>query len=61
MFTNTMPDPTYTEEEIRANPEWEIAFFLSELDNDIAPIGWSKYIWKAKCLLDAFSIQRKEK
>lgn len=39
-----MNDPTYDTKLINAKPEWKIAFMLSELFNDNAPIGWSKYI-----------------
>jgi hypothetical protein len=54
-------DPTYVKDEIDANPEWELAFTLSELLNDEAPIGWSKYIGMARCLLAAYEIKRKPK
>lgn len=55
-----MPDPTYVKEEIDANPEWELAFALSELANDNAPIGWSKYIGTAKFLLTRYEIKRRK-
>ncbi len=45
-----MNDPTYVREEIDANPIWTLAFILSELDNDNAPIGWGKYIPLATAL-----------
>lgn len=51
-----MSDPTYKMEEINANPEWELAFFLSELDNDFAPIGWGRYIQTARYLLKRYEI-----
>lgn len=54
-----LPDPTYDKEEIRANPEWYLAFVLSEILNDGAPIGWSKYIGTAGCLLAEFEIRPK--
>jgi len=54
-----MIDPTYVKAEIEANPEWDIAFVLSEIKNDDAPIGWSKYISTARSLLDVFDIKRK--
>lgn len=54
-----MIDPTYQREQIAANPEWDLAFVLSEIQNDEAPIGWSRYISTAKCLLAAFDIGRK--
>lgn len=56
-----MSDPTYVKAEIEANPEWELAFTLSEIMNDNAPIGWSKYCLTAKCLLAAYEIKRKPK
>lgn len=54
-------DPTYVKTEIAANPEWDLAWVLSEIMNDNAPIGWGKYIWVATCLLGAFEIKRKSK
>lgn len=53
-------DPTYIREDINANPEWHLAFSLSEIMNDNAPLGWSKYIWVAQCLLANYTIVRKE-
>lgn len=52
-------DPTYDIREIEKNPEWDVAFVLSEIYNDDAPLGWSKYIDAAKCLLATFEIKRK--
>lgn len=49
-------DPTYNRKEIDANPVWQLAFSLSEIMNDDAPIGWSKYISTAECLLDNYKI-----
>lgn len=46
-----MNDPTYNRKEIDANPAWELAFIISEIQNDNAPIGWSKYIWLAENLI----------
>lgn len=54
-----MSDPTYDRKEILANPVWDLAFVLSEIQNDAAPVGWSKYILTAQCLLDAFEIRRR--
>jgi len=56
-----MNDPTYDKALIDANPEWQLAFSLSEIDNDNAPIGWSKYLYMAECLLNNYDIKRKEK
>jgi hypothetical protein len=54
-----MSDPTYNREEIAANPTWELAWSLSEIQNDNAPIGWGRYIWVAECLIAGFDIKRK--
>lgn len=54
-----MIDPTYNQQEIDANPVWQLAFFLSEIQNDNAPLGWSIYIFVAKRLLENFEIKRK--
>lgn len=55
-----MTDPTYDREQIDANPTWKLAFVLSEIQNDNAPLGWGKYIWIAKCLLACFTITEKK-
>jgi hypothetical protein len=52
-------DPTYKKAEIEANPKWHLAWVLSEIQNDSAPIGWSRYIWIAECLLNAFDVKVK--
>lgn len=49
-------DPTYNREEISKNLEWELAFVLSEIINDNAPIGWSRYISVAHSLITTFHI-----
>ncbi len=55
-----MSDPTYNKELIDANPEWQLAFSLSEIMNDNAPLGWGKYIGTAKCLLANYTIERRK-
>ena len=55
-----MTDPTYDREAIRANPVWDLAFVLSEIRNDNAPLGWGTYIYTAKCLLRHYEIKVKE-
>ena len=55
-----MTDPTYDKAEIRATPVWDLAFVLSEIQNDAAPVGWGKYIWVAECLLATFKVERKD-
>ena len=52
-----MNDPTYIKAEIDANPTWKLAFFLSEIDNDNAPIGWGRYILMAQGLLSKYNIE----
>lgn len=53
-------DPTYQKDLIEANPIWELAFTLSEIHNDNAPIGWSRYIFLADCLLTTYDIKKKD-
>lgn len=55
-----MIDPTHVRDKIKANPVWDLAFTLSELQNDNAPIGWGGYIFLAECLLNSYDISRKE-
>ena len=57
---NSFGDPTYDKEKINADPVWQLAWSLSEIENDNAPIGWVKYITTARCLLDNYNIKRKE-
>ncbi len=54
-------DPTYDTDEIKAKIEWYVAWVLSEIMNDNAPLGWSRYIGQAKCLLAAFDMKPKDK
>ncbi len=51
-----MNDPTYNKNEIEGNNIWKLAFEMSEIDNDNAPIGWSKYIHLARWILDKYNI-----
>ncbi len=53
-------DPTYVKEDIKANPVWHLAWVLSEIQNDRAPIGWGRYISTAKSLLSTFDIKVKD-
>lgn len=46
-----MPDPTYDRAEIQKNKAWRVAFVLSELYNDDAPLNWSRYISGANAVL----------
>lgn len=55
----SLSDPTYVRTEIDANPIWQLAFSLSEIQNDAAPLGWGRYIWVAACLLANYDIRRK--
>lgn len=54
-----MNDPTYVKKDIEANPVWQVAFDLSEILNDRAPLGWSRYITTARCLLALYDMKRK--
>lgn len=52
-------DPSYTKAIIDANPVWKLAFWMSEIDNENAPIGWSRYVWLASVILNTFDLTRK--
>jgi hypothetical protein len=52
-----MNDPTYDGKEIERNPVWKLAFFLSELFNDNAPLDWSKYIPIAQDAIDKARVE----
>ena len=54
-----MNDPTYILEDINKNPIWKLAFWLSEIDNDNAPIGWGHYIPMASMILNKFELKEK--
>ena len=54
-----MQDPTYVKDEIYANPAWKLAFMMSEIDNDLAPIGWGQYISLATNLLNSVNVEYK--
>ena len=47
-------DPTYVAAEISANPIWALAFSLSEVDNDNAPLGWFRYIHVARWVIENY-------
>lgn len=62
LLKRKLPDLTYDRNEINSDPVWKLAFVLSEIMNDNAPIGWSRFIWVAECLLANYEItERKEK
>ncbi len=54
-----MNDPTFVREDINNNPVWELAFTMSEISNDNAPIGWGQYIYIAELLLNKYDIKSK--
>jgi len=56
----TYNDPTYVKSEIEANPDWKLAFTLSEIDNDTAPLGWFKYIHLAIWIRTNFDEKEKK-
>lgn len=47
-------DPTWVKADIDANPIWKLAWEMSEVDNDNAPIGWGTYIPLARWVLDNY-------
>lgn len=54
-----MNDPTYVRSIIDADPVWRLAFWLSEQDNDNAPIGWARYIPLATALRTRFTMEER--
>lgn len=56
MVPGVSVDPTYVTEEIQRDPVWKLAFEMSELDNDHAPIGWGQYINLARMLLKKYAL-----
>lgn len=50
-----MNDPTYDKKAIDADELWKLAFWMSEVHNDYAPIGWSRYIPLARLVNERFS------
>lgn len=54
-----MDDPTYIKVQIEANPIWKFAFWMSEMDNDEAPIGWGRYIPLATWILNKYELRDK--
>lgn len=54
-----MNDPTYVKSQIDDNPVWALAFRLSEVDNDAAPVGWFRYCHLARWLLATFELLEK--
>lgn len=48
-----MADPTYDAFRISENPVWLLAWTLSEIQNDNAPLGWGKHIHVAERLIAA--------
>lgn len=52
-------DPTYVASIIEANPAWSLAFRMSEVINDEAPLGWSRYIILAQWLLRTFRMEER--
>jgi hypothetical protein len=56
-----MSDPTYDRTVIDADPVWKLAFVMSEIANDGAPIGWGKYIPLAHGLLAIYDLTEKSR
>jgi hypothetical protein len=50
--------PSYpTKEERKKHPTWDVAFVLSEIMNDNAPIGWKDYLYAAEALVRHYDIE----
>lgn len=56
-----MIDPTYDTDEIKKNKVWYLAYVLAQIKDDNAPIGWSRWITTAECLMHNFNITPKKK
>ena len=56
-----MNDLTYDRKIIDLNPVWKLAFIISEIENDNAPIGWGQYISLAGNLIANGYAQVEEK
>lgn len=54
-----MNDPTYIKSDINDNPIWKLAWQLSEIDNDNAPINWGRYIPMARWIIENYNIKEK--
>lgn len=55
-----MMDATYDRKEIDSDPISKRAFQISEKENDNAPIGWSKYIPRAKIEIENLEVENKK-
>src|SRR5882672_192097 len=51
-----MEDFTYVKEQIESKREWALAFKLSEVHNDNAPLGWTNYIELATWLFSHYNM-----
>ena len=49
-------DPTYNMDEIASNPEWKLAFLISEVLNDQAPLGWGNYTSVASVIMRRYKL-----
>jgi hypothetical protein len=58
-MSSNLSDPTYDKRIIKEDIVWHLAFMLSEMYNDSAPMGWSAYIPYAKTLCEEFNIKPK--
>ena len=55
-----MKDPTYVRKDINNNPAWKLAFIMSELVNDGAPIGWGNYIILAEGIIAHYDMKERK-
>lgn len=56
---NGMPDPTYNKNMIDTDPIWKLAFEMSEMDNNYAPLGWGQYIHLATLIFSKYELRKK--
>ena len=46
-----MSDPTYDRKAINRKTTWKIAYLISEMTNDDAPVGWGRFIPVAEVIV----------
>lgn len=49
----------FEKEKIESNPMLQLAWDLSQIIDDLAPIGWWRHKMTARCLLSGYEMKRK--
>ena len=57
---NGFGDPAVSKEQIESDPEYHIAWILSEHYNDSTPIGLCRYLGAARSILRKYAVAQKE-